>query len=125
MRSGECRPRETGSGAPGAGASAQPHLHNPRKQRKNPAAAKSGERFRKGKWRRERDSNPRFGNLQIARPAPVSPTKASHQSSPSAVAAVPMMRTSSRRAASSSSSGMSLRISRAAASMLGCASACA
>ena len=35
----------------------QPHPHNPRKQRKNPAAAGSGERFREGKWRRKRDSN--------------------------------------------------------------------
>jgi hypothetical protein len=41
--------------------SAQPLPHNPRKQRKNPAAAGSGERFREGKWRRRRDSNPRDG----------------------------------------------------------------
>ena len=46
---------------PGAGASAQPLPHNPRKQRENPAAARSGERFREGKWRRDRDSNPGDG----------------------------------------------------------------
>jgi hypothetical protein len=45
-----------------AGASAQPVTHNPRKQRKNPAAAGSGERFREAKWRRRRDSNPRDGS---------------------------------------------------------------
>jgi hypothetical protein len=39
------------SGRCGEDASAQPHPHNPRKQRKNPAAAGSGERFREGKWR--------------------------------------------------------------------------
>ena len=43
-------------------ASAQPLPHNPRKQRKNPAAAGSGERFREGKWRTVRDSNPRDGS---------------------------------------------------------------
>ena len=58
-RSGEYRPGETASGPPSAGASVQPHPHNPRKQRKNPAAAGSGERLRGGKWRTERDSNPR------------------------------------------------------------------
>ncbi len=42
-------------------ASAQPLPHNPRKQRENPAAAGSRERFRWGKWRRRRDSNPRDG----------------------------------------------------------------
>ena len=47
---------------PAPEASAQPRPHNPRKQRKNPAAAGSGERFREGKWRRERDSNPRDGS---------------------------------------------------------------
>lgn len=48
--------------------------HNPRKQRKNPAAAGSGERFRGGKWRRERDSNACF-----APPAPLH-GRTSHQS---------------------------------------------
>src|SRR5690606_34624221 len=62
MRSREYRPGETASGPPGTEAGAQPLLHNPRKQRKNPAAAGSGERFRGGKWRRERDSNPRDGS---------------------------------------------------------------
>ena len=62
MRSGEYRLRETASGPPSAGASAQPLPHNPRKQRENPAAAGSGERFHKGKWRRRRDSNPRDGS---------------------------------------------------------------
>ena len=38
---------------------AQPLPHNPRKQRENPAVAGSGERFRRGKWRRRWDSNPR------------------------------------------------------------------
>ena len=33
---------------------------NLRKQRKNQVAAGSGERFRKGKWRRGWDSNPRY-----------------------------------------------------------------
>ncbi len=61
MRSREYRARETASRPPGAAASAQPLPHNPRKQRKNPATAGSGERFRKGKWRRRRDSNPRDG----------------------------------------------------------------
>ena len=56
--SGEYRLRETASEPPGPEASAQPLPHNPRKQRKNPAAAGSGERFREGKWRRLRDSNP-------------------------------------------------------------------
>src|SRR5690606_11432807 len=41
-RSGEYRPRETASEPPGATASAQPLPHNPRKQRKNPAAAGIG-----------------------------------------------------------------------------------
>ena len=59
--SGEFRPWETASGPPGAGASAQPFPHNPRKQRKNPAAAGWGERFREGKWRMGWDSNPRWG----------------------------------------------------------------
>jgi 3-dehydroquinate dehydratase-2 len=43
-------------------AGAQPFPYNPRKKRKNPAAAGSGERFRGGKWRRGRDSNPRDGS---------------------------------------------------------------
>jgi hypothetical protein len=47
--------------APRAKTSAQPLSHNPRKQWKNPAAAGSGERFRGGKWRRDRDSNPGDG----------------------------------------------------------------
>ena len=37
----------------------KPHPRNLRKQRKNPAAAGSGDAFREGKWRRGRDSNPR------------------------------------------------------------------
>ena len=45
----------------GAAGGEQPLPHNPRKQRKNPAAAGWGERFRGGKWRRRRDSNPRDG----------------------------------------------------------------
>lgn len=67
-RSGEYRLGETASGPPGAGAGAQPLPHNPRKQRKNPAAAGSGERFRGGKWRRRWDSNPRdpFGPTPLA-----------------------------------------------------------
>ncbi|SDZ58095.1 hypothetical protein SAMN05444004_1251 [Jannaschia faecimaris] len=39
----------------GAWAGYQPNPHNPRKQRKNPAAAGSGEAFLEGKWRRGRD----------------------------------------------------------------------
>src|SRR5690606_4613692 len=62
MRSGEYQPRETASGPPGSRGSAQPLPHNPRKQRKNPAAAGSGDSFREGKWRRGRDSNPRDGS---------------------------------------------------------------
>jgi hypothetical protein len=38
----------------------QPFPHNPRKQRKNPAAAGSGERFRGGKWRRDWAPHPTF-----------------------------------------------------------------
>ena len=38
----------------------QPLPHNPRKQRKNPGAAKAGETVRESKWRRRRDSNPRY-----------------------------------------------------------------
>ena len=60
MRSGENWPLETTSGPLGAGASAQLIPHNSRKQQKNPAAAGSGERFREGKWRRERDPSPTF-----------------------------------------------------------------
>ena len=68
IRSGEYRPRETASGPRGGRASAQPHPHNPRKQRKNPASAGSGEHFREGKWRRRWDSNPRdpFGSTPLA-----------------------------------------------------------
>jgi len=54
MRSGEYSPWETASEPLGPVAGAQPHPHNPRKQRENPAAAGSGERLRGGKWRRER-----------------------------------------------------------------------
>ena len=56
----------------GDGASAQPLPHNPRKQRKNPAAAGSEERFREGKWRRGWDSNPRdaFDAYSLSRGAP-------------------------------------------------------
>ena len=50
---GEYRPRESASMPSGATGSAQPHPHNPRIQRENPAAAGSGERFLKGKWRRK------------------------------------------------------------------------
>ncbi len=60
IRSGEYRSSETACGPPGAAASAQPFSHNPRKQRKNPAAAGSGERFRGGKWRRGRDCRRTF-----------------------------------------------------------------
>ena len=72
MRYGEYRPEETTSVPPGAGASAQPLRNNPRKQRKNPAAAGSGERFRGGKWRRGWDSNPRdaFDAYSLSRGAP-------------------------------------------------------
>ena len=62
VSSGEYRPLETASGHPGAGTSAQPHSYNPRKQRKNPAEAGSGERVRKGKWRRERDCRRTFSD---------------------------------------------------------------
>ena len=58
-RSGEYRASENHSGACSEDASAKPTAHNPRKQRKNPAAAGWGERFREGKWRSGRDSNPR------------------------------------------------------------------
>ena len=51
MRSREYRPAENALGHLRTGASAQPLPHNPRKQRKNPAAAGSGETFLKGKWR--------------------------------------------------------------------------
>ena len=61
-RSREYRPGENASGPPGGSGGAQPHPHNPRKQRKNPTAAGWGERFREGKWRTERDSNPRDGS---------------------------------------------------------------
>ena len=74
MRSGEYRRGETAFSLPGVSASAQPLPHNPRKQRKNPAAAGSGERFRRGKWRRERDSTACF-----APPAPLH-GRTSHQS---------------------------------------------
>ena len=52
IRFREYRPGENASWPPGTGTSAQPLPHKPRKQRKNPAAAGSGEQFRKGKWRR-------------------------------------------------------------------------
>ena len=61
MRSREYLLRETAFGSLDAGASAQPHPHNPRIQQENQAAAGWGERFREGKWRRRRDSNPRDG----------------------------------------------------------------
>lgn len=48
IRSGEHRPGETAYGPPRVGASVQPLPHNPRIQRKNPAATGSGERFRGG-----------------------------------------------------------------------------
>jgi hypothetical protein len=60
MRSGEYQPAENALGTLAPGPVNSPP-HNPRKQRKNPAAAGSGERFRGGKWRRGRDSNPRDG----------------------------------------------------------------
>jgi hypothetical protein len=60
MRSGEYRPGETTSGPPGYWAGAQPLPHNPRKQRKNPAGAGSGEGFCRGKWRREWDRGRTF-----------------------------------------------------------------
>lgn len=58
IRSREYRLRKTAFGPLTAEAGAQPNPHNPRKQRKNPAEAGSGERVRYDKWRRERDSNP-------------------------------------------------------------------
>jgi len=51
MRSREYLLRETAFGSLDAGASAQPHPHNPRIQQENQAAAGWGERFREGKWR--------------------------------------------------------------------------
>ena len=54
-RSRECRPRENTYSPFGARASAQPLPHNPRKQRKYPAAAGSGDCFRLGKWHRVRN----------------------------------------------------------------------
>ncbi len=60
IRSREYRARETASGPPSARASAQPLPHNPRIQRKNPAAVGPGECFCEGKWRRGWDSNPRY-----------------------------------------------------------------
>ena len=59
-RSGEYRPRENTLGHPSAEAGEQSNLHNPRKQRKNPATAGSGERVREGKWRRGWVWNPTF-----------------------------------------------------------------
>ena len=50
-RSGEYRASENHSGCCSEDASAKPTAHNPRKQRENPAAAGSGERFLEGKWR--------------------------------------------------------------------------
>ena len=61
-RSGEYRALENHSGCCSEDASAKSTAHNPRKQRENPAAAGSGERFLEGKWRRRRDSNPRDGS---------------------------------------------------------------
>ena len=52
-RSGEYRASENAIESFGAEAGEQVDPHNPRKQRKNPAAAGSGETFRGGKWRRE------------------------------------------------------------------------
>src|SRR6056297_840724 len=60
-RSGETGNIETPDPALLGSAGSEPSPHNPRKQRKNPAAAGSGERFRGGKWRTGRDSNPRDG----------------------------------------------------------------
>ena len=54
LRSGEYRPWENACGPVRAEASAQPHPHNPRKQRKNPPAVGSGDTFGRGKWRRGR-----------------------------------------------------------------------
>jgi len=51
IRSREYRPGETAFGPPTAEVGAQPLPHNPRKQRKNPAAAGWGERLRGGEWR--------------------------------------------------------------------------
>ena len=61
-RSGECRAQENVSACYGEDVGAKPHPHNPRKQRRNPAGAGSGEHFRRCKWRRRRDSNPRDGS---------------------------------------------------------------
>ena len=59
-RSGEYRASENHSGACSEDASAKPTAHNPRKQRKNPAAAGWGERFREGKWRAEADETENY-----------------------------------------------------------------
>ena len=51
-RSGEYRPREKTSGSASAKAGEQPNPHNPLKERKNLASARSGETFLKGKWQK-------------------------------------------------------------------------
>src|SRR6056297_846623 len=47
-------------GIPDFSVKAQPHRYNPLKQRKNPAAAGSGEQFLIGKWRRGWDRGRTF-----------------------------------------------------------------
>ena len=60
----EYRPSETTFEPHCREASAQPHPHNPRKQRGNPAATGRGERFREGKWRRKRDCGRTFSGFR-------------------------------------------------------------
>ena len=52
--------RENGSSVNCRQGGDQPLRHNPGKRRENPAKAGSGDQFHRGKWRRERDSNPRY-----------------------------------------------------------------
>lgn len=56
---------ETEFTPPEAVASVQPHPHKRLKQRKNSAAAGSGECLRAGKWRRRWDSNPRWAFTHV------------------------------------------------------------
>src|SRR6056297_3330954 len=51
---------DAAAGIPDFSVKAQPHRYNPLKQRKNPAAAGSGEQFLTGKWRIGRDRGRTF-----------------------------------------------------------------
>ena len=62
-RSGEYRSRENAFGLLCVEDGEQPLPHNPRKQRKNPAGAGSGERFGKCEWRSGRDWERTFYSL--------------------------------------------------------------